>query len=212
MRREAVAVGHSRLPHAQTCRMKKIIPFLLFFLTSISSLGQNVGIKSNIISDALLNPSLGLEVGVAPRWSLDLTGQVNYWNQSHDRKWKHWMVQPEARYWLCRAMDGHFFAAHLVGGEYNIGHLDIPFSMLGSDFRRLKDRRFQGWMAGIGLGYGYSWTLSRHFDIEAEIGLGYVFSRYDVYECAGCGRKTESGKHHNYVGPTKAALNLVYVF
>jgi len=44
------------------------------------------------------------------------------------------------------------------------------------------------------------------------LGLGYVFSKYDQYECEKCGEKVESDKSHHYVGPTKAAINLVYVF
>ena len=32
------------------------------------------------------------------------------------------------------------------------------------------------------------------------------------YECAGCGEQVEEDKTHHYFGPTKAAINLVYVF
>jgi hypothetical protein len=34
---------------------------------------------------------------------------------------------------------------------------------------------------------------------------------YDVYGCGVCGLREGEGVHH-YVGPTKAAVNLVYVF
>ena len=47
---------------------------------------------------------------------------------------------------------------------------------------------------------------------ETEIGLGYAYTRYDRYGCSGCGKKEASGRTHHYVGPTKAAINLVYVF
>lgn len=193
--------------------MKRIIiPFLLSVISALGALGQNVGLKTNILSDAFYNPSLGVEVSVAPRWSIDISGQVNFWNLSHDRKWKHWLAQPEARYWFCQAFDGHFLGAHLVGGQYNLGGIHVPLHFLGTDLRKLQDDRYQGWMTGIGIGYGYSWTITKHFNIEAEIGIGYVFSKYDIFECAGCGRKKETGKTHNYVGPTKAAINAVYVF
>ena len=48
--------------------------------------------------------------------------------------------------------------------------------------------------------------------MEAEIGIGYAFSRHDKFECEKCGEKVETNTSHHYVGPTKAALNLVYVF
>ena len=36
---------------------------------------QRVAAKSNILADAFLNPNLGIEVGLAPKWTLDITGQ-----------------------------------------------------------------------------------------------------------------------------------------
>ena len=70
----------------------------------------------------------------------------------------------------------------------------------------------QGWGVGVGIAYGYQWLLSRHWSIEAEIGIGYVYSRYDKYECPTCGDLLEDNQSHNYFGLTKAAINLIYVF
>lgn len=192
--------------------MRKSILVLLFASIMQYVSAQEIGIKTNLVSDALLNANIGAEMRLSPKWSIDITGDFNFWDLSHDRKWKHWTVMPEARYWLCDAMGGHFFGAHLLGGEFNIGNLDLPFSFLGTDFRQLRDNRFQGWRAGVGIAYGYSWLLSKHWNLEAEIGIGYVYARYDRFECADCGRKVESDRSHHYFGPTKAAINLVYVF
>lgn len=192
--------------------MRKSILVLLFASIMQYVSAQEIGIKTNLVSDALLNANIGAEMRLSPKWSIDLSGDFNFWDLSHDRKWKHWTVMPEARYWLCDALGGHFFGAHLLGGEFNVGNLDLPFSFLGSDFRQLRDNRFQGWRAGVGIAYGYSWLLSKHWNLEAEIGIGYVYARYDRFECADCGRKVESNRSHHYFGPTKAAINLVYVF
>ena len=122
------------------------------------------------------------------------------------------MVQPEARYWFCDRFVGHFVGLHALGGQYNIGGLKNSFSFLGTDFSKLSDRRYQGWMAGAGLAYGYSWMLGKRWNLEAEIGVGYVYTRYDSYPCAKCGTKIEKNKAGHYIGPTKAAINLVYSF
>ena len=37
---------------------------------------QSVAVKSNVLADAFLNPNLGIEVGLAPKWTLDVTGQL----------------------------------------------------------------------------------------------------------------------------------------
>ena len=82
---------------------------------------------------------------------------------------------------------------------------------LGTKFSNLKDYRYEGWFAGAGIAYGYAWMLGKHWNLEAEIGVGYAYTRYDKYMCPRCGSKVGSD-HHNYFGPTKAAINLVYLF
>lgn len=81
--------------------MNKLSVGLLFMALASGSSGlataQDVAVKTNIIGDALLSPNLGVEVGLAPRWTIDVTGEVNAWTVD-DHKWKHWFVRPEARY------------------------------------------------------------------------------------------------------------------
>ncbi len=173
---------------------------------------QNVAVKTNLLSDVVLNPNIGIEAGLAPKWTLDVIGQFNAWELSHDRKWKHWAVQPGVRYWLCDRFGASFFGFHLHGGQYNIGGFDGRYNLFGTDARKLKDSRYQGWFVGAGISYGYAWILNRHWNLEAEIGFGYSYTRYDRFRCSGCGKRVETNKPHHYVGPTKAAINLVYLF
>ncbi len=191
----------------------KFLTFLLFLCCGIcGAKAQAVALKTNLLSDAFLNPNLAAEVALAPRWTIDVSGQFNTWNLSHDRKWKHWVVQPEIRYWFCDRFAGHFVGAHLLGGQYNVGGIDIPFSFLGTDFKKLKDTRYQGWFGGLGVAYGYAWAIAEHWNIEGEIGIGWTYTRFDRFRCSGCGKKIEENKPHNYFGVTKAAINLVYLF
>lgn len=194
--------------------MKRIILLLAIVIAGASQTvrGQNVAIKTNMLANAFLSPNIGVEIGIAQRWTLDATGQFNAWTMSHDRRWKHWAVQPEARYWFCDRFSGHFIGAHMHGGKYNIGGFDGRLHFLGTDARKLKDSRYQGWFIGAGVAYGYAWVLGHHWNLEAEIGFGYSYTRFDKYPCAECGTKVETDKPHHYVGPTKAAINLVYLF
>ena len=190
---------------------KKLFMLLLTVGAVVGAKGQNVALKTNLLSDAFANVNVGVEVGLAPRWTLDLTGEYNAWTIK-DRKWKHWMAKPEARYWFCDRFARHFLGIHALGGEYNIGNINTNLNLLGTDFGILKDNRVQGWAAGAGIAYGYAWILGKHWNLEAEIGLGYVYTRYDTFECQECGRRIAEDQNHHYVGPTKAAINLVYVF
>lgn len=185
---------------------------LLAFLASFSVAvhGQNVAVKSNLLYDAAANVNLGVEVGLAPRWSFDLSGDYNKWTIDN-HKWKHWFAQPEIRYWFCNHFVKHFIGLHAIGGEFNIGHIKNNINFLGSDFSKLTDHRYQGWGIGGGIAYGYALPMSRHWNMEFEVGFGYVYLNFDKFECKDCGKKVGSGDH-NYIGPTKAAVNLVYVF
>lgn len=179
---------------------------------SIASSAQTVGVKTNLLDDALLDVNLGVEVGMAEKWTFDMPVSVNAWTLSHDRRWKHWIVQPGVRYWLCQRFGGHFFGAHLHGGQYNIGGFDGKINFLGTDFRNLANYRYQGWLIGAGVSYGYAWMLGKHWNAEAEIGIGYAYTRYDQFRCAGCGKKLDTNRPHNYVGLTKASVNIDYIF
>jgi len=124
--------------------IKRMFVLLAIAVTGITQdiEAQRVAAKSNILADAFLNPNLGIEVGLAPKWTLDITGQFNAWTLSHDRRWKHWVFQPEARYWFRDRFSGHFVGAHMHGGQYNIGGFDGQINFFGSDARKLKDSRY----------------------------------------------------------------------
>lgn len=192
-------------------RIRLVLASLVLVFGYLSGVSRQFAIKSNLLSDIALSPNVGVELGLAPKWTLNASGQLNLWSLD-GHKWRHWLVQPEARYWFCHRFNGHFLGVHVLGGEYNFGNINAPFEFLGSDFHNLKDKRYVGWEAGAGIGYGYAWTVGLHWNIEAELGIGWIYTRYDAYPCTHCGNRLESGKQHNYYGPTKAAINIVYIF
>ena len=138
--------------HLGNIKIKLIIALLLLAGAASSSFAQKAALKTNLVSDALLSPNLAVEVGLAPKWTLNVAGQFNLWSVD-GHKWRHWLAQPEARYWFCRRFQGHFLGLHAIGGEFNAGNVDFPVKFLGSDFHKLKDRRYEGWGVGAGIGY-----------------------------------------------------------
>lgn len=194
--------------------MKQKVCILLCLLLGawLQASGQNAVVKSNLLYDATTTLNLGVEFPLARKWTFDLSANFNGWQFADNKKWKQLSVQPELRYWPCERFNGHFWGAHLLGGIYNFGNLDMDFTLFGTDFGQLKNHRYEGWMAGAGISYGYHWMLSHRWSLEAEIGIGYVYTRADKYECPRCGDKIEHDKPHHYFGPTKTAINLIYVF
>lgn len=174
---------------------------------SWAAVAQNVALKTNLLYWSTVTPNLGLEASIARKHTVQLFYGLNPWEPSGGKSLKHWVVQPEYRYWFCEAFNGWFLGVHLMGGEFNVGEVDLPFGL----FDDLSTHRYKGWYAGGGVTAGYQWPLSRHWNLEASLGVGYDYIRYDKFKCGECGEKLKSS-HANYFGPTKLAISVLYVF
>ena len=165
---------------------------------------QHMVMKTNLLYDLTTTVNLGLEVKLSPQWSLDVTGNYNAWEFKDYRKQKQWMVQPEARYWFCETFNGHFLGLHLMTGVFNMANPFFPFNL----YECLRDNRYEGNFYGAGIGYGYSFLLSKRVSLEGEIGVGYMGTKYDKFECLKCGTKECSG-YSNQFALTKLSIALV---
>ena len=195
-----------------TCNIRKqpavFFFWLLFSVTpvwgqDIRSADSPVGIKSNLLYDATATMNLGAEFRLGPRTSLDVPLSWNPWQFSNNRKWKHVLVQPEFRLWTKETFSGHFFGLHAHYAYYNVGNLPKPFS------ENMRQNRYEGWLAGAGVSYGYRWSFNSNWGMEATVGVGYAYLSYDKYDCHKCGERLAS-KTKNYFGPTKIGVSLVY--
>lgn len=184
---------------------------LLFTVLSVglswASCAQNLAVKTNLLYWATSTPNLGLEGSFGHKHTLQMFYGINPWSPSGGKSLKHWVVQPEYRYWFCESFSGWFVGVHLMGGEFNVGEIELPFGL----FEDLETHRYEGWYAGGGITAGYQWPLSRHWNLEASLGVGYDYVKYDKFKCGECGELLK-GSHMHYFGPTKLAISLLYVF
>lgn len=185
---------------------RKVLVVMGFLLASSTVCGQ-IAVKTNVPLDALRIPNIGFELGISKKITLDVPLYYNPWKFSDDKQLKMSMVQPEVRYWLCDKFNGHFFGLHGMVGNYQVTGIDLPFSI----FDDLDDYRYKGNFWGAGISYGYQFLLGKHWNLEATLGLGYARVSYKKYECKECPDMVEKSDK-NYLGPTKAALSLVYLF
>ena len=178
-------------------------------------------LKTNLLHDATLSANLAIEYAFAPKWSIEISGSY------HPEQLKlgnvrlaHWAVQPEIKYWLCERYQGFFLDIHAVGGSASVGGFPLDFSKLpgGVD---LNTYLLEPWFIGGGLGLGYDVVLSRHWNLEFELGLGYAYiygSDYEMIKNAD-GTLSKPEKPY-YTGaylfpgpiPTKLALTVMYIF
>ena len=157
---------------------------------------QHMAVKSDAVFWSLLAPNAGVEVALNRKATLEISGAWKPWTVRNGETFRFWIVQPEGRYWLCEAFEGHFFGAHLHGAQYYLRH---------------DGRIYDGFLAGGGFTYGYDWILSRHWNLEALIGVGYArlwYKERPDLPCARCARE----RFRNYWGPTAISLTVSYLF
>ena len=110
------------------------------------------------------------------------------------------MVQPEVRFWPYRRFSGHFIGANFIYSDFNAG---------GIEWLGMGTRRYEGSLFGVGLSYGYMWSIGKRWHVEATIGVGYVSLEYDEYVWKQCVRFLGHGRN-SYLGPTKIGVSFSY--
>ena len=183
------------------------ILFLLLLLFRLADLhSQTLAVKNDLLTGALSSPNLSVEVKLSDRFTLEAGFHYNPFPAGGDKRWKHWFVQPELRYWMCQPFGGHFFGAHLMYGVYNAGDMKLPLGL----FKGVRSSRYEGAFLGLGVSYGYHFILSPRWSIETSLGVGFLHIGYERYRCLHCGEQTGGG-YKNFIAPTRAAVSLVYL-
>lgn len=191
----------------------------LLLLGGASAQAQELAVKTNLLYDATTTPNVGVEVGLKGRSTLNLVYGLNPWkfdSKRHGERYaKHWLVMPEYRWWTCSKLMGHFIGVHAMGGQLNVSNVNLPapgYFFSGPKLNNVDaGHRYQGWYAGGGFTYGYQYPMSRHWNLEAEIGVGYAHAWLDEYPCSQCGTRI-SRQGADYVGLTKLGFSIMYVF
>jgi hypothetical protein len=167
-------------------------------------------VKSNLLYDAALLPNLSVEVALSRSWSASLYGYYSSWDTQAPRYWSHrisW-VGAELRHWRngeqTALLTGLFFGAYVSGGNYDLRL--FPAKLTDSGY--LSPLSYSAGLTG-----GYSWRLGVRWRLEASLGVGYlggVYHRYGVSSSSSERYPYTGSGSRNYVGPTRAALTLVY--
>lgn len=184
-----------------------ITSILLFALIAAGNVakGQNTALKTNLAYWGTATPNVGIEFKAGNRNSIEFAGGFNPFVFSGNRKFKHWLMQQEYRWWFCETYNKHYVGFHTHFGQYNVGGWDIPVGRLTT----FKDNRYEGYLYGAGLSYGYQWVLNTRWGLEFNVGAGYARLDYDEFHKDSNGAPSASD-FYDYWGVTKAGLSFVY--
>ena len=167
--------------------------------TTLSQLEAWV-VKSNLLYDALLSPSIEAEYRFAPRWSAHVDFSIAWWsNKSKHKYYQLVQLSPEARYWL---NDRQYWKGHYIGAFVGAGHYDLSKGKDG----------YKGEFMMAGLSYGYMFPIGRCLSLDAGIGVGYLNTEYEEYLPIEGHYVYQQKSRTGYLGPVKARLSLVWHF
>lgn len=192
-------------------RARTIALIIATLITGTLGAQNRWALKSNLLHDATASVNLSLEYSPFAHWSAELSGSVNMWDLPRGLKLKHAIVQPELKYWLCDRFNGWFFDVHAFGGYIPIiGGLPLDFSKYYHKFPNLSSFNMRnGILVGGGVGFGYDVILGRHWNLELEMGVGYMFLRGNEYSDDVLILKNSK---FDYIGPTKLGVTICYLF
>lgn len=186
--------------------MKKRLLLFLLLVIPASVFSQRIAIKNNILYDAILTPNLGVEIGLNKKLTLDVIGNYNPFEFSDNKMIKHWLVQPELRYWFCERFSRGFVGIHAHGGQANIGQIEFPFGI----YEHLNEFRHEADFFGGGISFGYQLPLHKRWNLEFSVGGGYAYVMYDKYDIE-TGDVVKTDLKHHYLGLTKATISIIYI-
>jgi len=155
-------------------------------------------LKTNLLYDALLSPSIEAEYRFSTHWSAHVDFAIAWWsNKSKHKYYQLVQLSPEARYWFNgkQAWKGHYIGAFVGAGHYDLSG--------GED-------GYKGEFMMAGLSYGYMFPIGRYLSLEAGIGLGYLNTEYEEYLPIEGHYVYQQKSRTGYVGPVKAKLSLVW--
>lgn len=157
-------------------------------------------LKSNLIYDAMLAPSLEIEYVINDHWSAGVETSIAWWHNNN----KPWFYQiatliPEVRYRIDARKQGHYHSVGLFGGA---GWYDLEYKKTG----------YQGelWMAG--LSYSYSFPINKLLGFEAGAGLGFMSAKYEEYLPQDGHFAYQQTTRTNFFGPLRLKFALVFDF
>ena len=161
-----------------------------------------MALKTNLLADVALMPSLEAEYLINRRWSVAVHGAVAWWSRpSVHNYYQLATIYPEGRWWFRTKSPwhGHYLGLFAGGTWYDLEH---------------GGRGYKGEGGFVGLSYGYMFPVSKSLSIEAGVGLGYLYTRYEEYLPV----PYQNGTHYvyqqtsqmNYFGPLKLKLALVW--
>lgn len=163
-----------------------------------------VSLKSNMLYDALLIPSIGAEVYLGRMYSVSAEWSYAWW--SSDRRhdyWRYYGGDIEVRRWFGRLAADKPLTGHHIGLYAQIFTYDFELGGKGEMGNKFN--------YGGGVEYGFSLPVGRRINIDFTVGVGYIGGKYHEYVPIDGHYVWQATKRRNWFGPAKAEVSFVWL-
>lgn len=171
-----------------------------------------MGLKTNLLYDALLVPNVGIEFYLGKGWSLGGNWMYAWWkNDKRHRYWRVYGGEIGLRKYLGLRSAGIPLAGHHIGIYGQMVTYDFEMGGRGYMGGRPGGTFWNKANYGVGLEYGYSLPVGRRLNLDFSLGLGYLGGTYYEYVPVDGHYVWEETKKRHWFGPTKAEVSLVWL-
>ncbi|MDE6264416.1 MAG: DUF3575 domain-containing protein [Paramuribaculum sp.] len=155
-------------------------------------------IKTNVIYDFVLIPSIELEYRFHRQWSVGLEYDMGWWKKrKKDKSYQIAVVSPEVRWWFPTSTP---LKGYYIGAFPGFTWYDFENGGTG--------HRGHGIFGGIS--FGLTHPISSQVAFEAGLGVGYLNLRYKDYEPVDDHNVYSREKVAGYFGPLKVKFAIVW--
>ncbi|NPD91080.1 DUF3575 domain-containing protein [Xylanibacter muris] len=163
-----------------------------------------VSLKSNMLYDALLIPSIGAEVYLGKMVSLNANWSYAWWKSDrHHNYWRYYGGDIALRRWFGQRAAEKPLTGHHIGLYAQI--LTYDFELGG------KGQMGNKYNYGGGIEYGFSLPIRQRINIDLTIGAGYLGGEYYEYKPIDGHYVWQATKQRHWFGPAKAEVSLVWL-
>lgn len=181
-----------------------VVTALLAVLSSFAMYAQKLSVATNLIDYACLG-TFNAEVSytMSQHWSLTAGIKYNpftFHKGDADRQFQN-RQQSYAlgvRYWPWHSLSGWWVSGRVRYQEYNMGGL-------------VSRETEEGDKVGLGLSAGYTYMISRHFNVDFGVGCWGGRAWYRRFSCPVCGLTVNDGKKW-FLFPDDFMISFAYVF
>lgn len=197
-------------PTPLTSRPDDLSPLTPYFLPKKSPL--YLALKTNLLYDALLIPSIGAEAYLGGNFSVAANWSYGWWKTDrHHWYWRAYGGDVAVRYWFGQAAHQKPLTGHHIGVYAQAFTYDFEAGGKGQIAGRPGGSIWDKCHVGAGIEYGYSLPIRRRLNLDFTIGLGYVGGQYWEYKPVDDCYVWQATKQRHWWGPTKAEVSLVWL-